>query len=191
MPNKWIILIWTNVCVPGSPGMTEWDLFQRLQEKSNSDQRRELGRSPSFMGIQRTLKSCFVECFLIDSPWPQKRRKTTLALLPLLYKETEELLKASLRISGLLGDNKNPGVPSIQCPFHHLTLALGIKGGSIPIHAHKDHGCALQETYGKPLVSFSLTQGETLTIFKALVGPQMPHVGIYIPFRCTRFEAYI
>lgn len=51
MPHKWIILIWTNVCVPGSPGVTEWDLFQHLQEKSNNDQRRELGRSPSFMGI--------------------------------------------------------------------------------------------------------------------------------------------
>lgn len=49
------------------------------------------------------MKSCFVQCFLIDSQWPQKLRKTSL-VLSLFYKGTEELLKASLSVSGLLGE---------------------------------------------------------------------------------------
>ena len=67
------------------------------------------------------MRSCFVQCFLIDPQWSQRLRKTSVALLSLFYKETEELLKASLRVSGLLGGNQNLGVPPLSSALFTTT----------------------------------------------------------------------
>lgn len=44
-----------------------------------------------------------------------------MALVSLFYKETEELLKASLRVSGLLGRNQNLGVPPLSSALFTTT----------------------------------------------------------------------
>lgn len=88
-----------------------------------------------------------------------KTEKNKLGLVIPIYKETEELLKASLRVSGLLGENQTQVFFPCLVPF------------SPPYTSTQHQRWVNPSPCPKRPWLFHL--GETLTIFGALVALQM------------------